>query len=148
MEKPILPNVSHYKEYNCGHQRPSEWVTLLVSVNLTAAVNQCVTPVASSSVDHKPLSIKHSRYQRMWECFPFPSLPSIQSTVCDLYGHSTLCPPVSPNPPLHCRRGVAGVSAISDPHWKWQVNFAQLLPFSVPLSSDASVPSHSVTARL
>lgn len=33
------------------------------------------------------------------ECdhFLFPSLPSIRSTVCDLYGHSTLCPSVSPN---------------------------------------------------
>lgn len=40
------------------------------------------------------------------------------------------------------------MSAISDTHWKWQVNFAQLLPFSVPLRSDASVPSHSVATWL
>lgn len=41
----------------------------MASVSVTAAVNQCVTPIASSSADHETLSIKHSGSQRMW---PFP----------------------------------------------------------------------------
>lgn len=50
--------------------------------------------------------------------------------------------------PSYCCREVAGVSAISDQHWKWQVNFAQLLPVSVPLCSDTPIQSHSVAAWL
>lgn len=82
--------------------------------------------------------------------FPFSSLSSIPSTVCDLEGHNTLHPPLPPKICFHSRhvRVFASVTAISDPHWKWQVNFAQLLPFSVPLSRAASVPSHSAAAWL
>lgn len=57
--------------------------------------------------------------------------------LCDLDGQSRHCPSVSTSFfffffPYYWS-GVAGVSAISDTHWKWQVNLVQLLPVSVPL---------------
>lgn len=47
-----------YQLLHCDHQNS-------LSDSCTAAVNQCVTPVASSSVNHETLSIKCSRSQRM-----------------------------------------------------------------------------------
>lgn len=76
---------------------------------------------------------------------------NLASMICPATAHSVLLFPLIffwPPPRTSRREAFASVSAISDPHWKWQVNFAQLLPFSVPLSSDAPVPSHSVAACL
>lgn len=43
-------------------------------------MNQRVTSIASSSVDHETLSIKHGRSQRMW---PFPiSITALHSIYC------------------------------------------------------------------
>lgn len=112
----------------------------------TPTANQCVTSIPSSSADRENLSIKHSRSRKMW-LFPI-AISALHSIYCLWFvGHSTLCPSVSTNFfPRHCQRRIAGVRAISDAHWKWQVNFVQLLPFSAPLTIDASVSSHSVAA--
>lgn len=65
-----------------------------------------------------------------------PSSP--HSGVCMATAHSVLLFPLIFVPCSWSRD--AGVKAISDSHWKWQVNFVQLLPFSVPLSRHAPVP--------
>lgn len=68
--------------------------TLLWSVHFTKVKR--VTPIVSSSVDNKS-GLSNTAGLKQRDNFLFLSPPSTRSTVADLYGHSTLPPPVSPN---------------------------------------------------
>lgn len=140
----------NYKEYNA-----SLWPSKTIRVSYSFGFCQSYSCCKSVCYTHcfifsRPWNLVYQTQQvsknvtisHFHHCPPF----NLLSVICMATAHSVLLFPLIFFP--HCRRGVAGVSAISDPHWKWQVNFAQLLPFSVPLSSDAPVSSHSVAAWL